>query len=498
MDKHGGNFQLLSVDEQVNGRANSIGGSTKHSFGTLIDLGEAMHSVVHEAPTDIPAGYTYLGQFINHDVHSLRDIHQFASGNTSAGNYVNNTTQYLDLSTVYAKAGWDQQSDLQVNKSTGCFILGVTQNENGEIICGSEDDLPREFFTKKALIQDQRNDENLLVAQLHVQFLKLHNYFASNSGSNTAKLKYEDARIQTVAFYKSIVVHDFLKTLLCKDVWALYFSDNAASELGGISENDIEKARNCPIFYKNFVPLEFSVAAFRFGHSMVRKNYRINDKINSVSLDEIFRFTGKTKLHGHNFLPTKFVVDWARFFDFAHPSLQKALEIKPSTIIEIPSIEWPANRLAIRNLFRSQSLNVLTGQETVLSILDSNLPQQIKDLVQDNQASGDNLDMIVAFVTGYDATNCKVNTEVGRLLDRVCSKEKIISSTPLWYYILIETFNYPMENESGAQVPKLGPTASIIIAETFYNLMKFSENEGSSCVPQEVRTMLDLLNLIKD
>ena len=65
------------------------------------------------------------------------------------------------------------------------------------------------------------------------------------------------------------------------------------------------------------MPVEFSVAAYRLGHSMVRPGYRLNDAI----LEAIFpvhRSTGTQfpeGLTGFRALITDWAIDWARFID---------------------------------------------------------------------------------------------------------------------------------------------------------------------------------------
>jgi hypothetical protein len=61
------------------------------------------------------------------------------------------------------------------------------------------------------------------------------------------------------------------------------------------------------------LPVEFSVAAFQFGHSMVRDRYDLNRHVGGVKASELVRMTyrgcGITSQ-----LPANYVVDWDSFF----------------------------------------------------------------------------------------------------------------------------------------------------------------------------------------
>ena len=72
---------------------------------------------------------------------------------------------------------------------------------------------PRE--PKQAIIGDPRNDENLIVAQTHLAFLKFHNKVVDRlkaAGIAAGKL-FEEARKTVVQHYQSIVLHDFVRRL---------------------------------------------------------------------------------------------------------------------------------------------------------------------------------------------------------------------------------------------------------------------------------------------
>src|SRR5688572_19098926 len=123
-------------------------------------LGNKMAQIHPPKSGDIPSGYVYLGQFITHDVTSLAPPANVA---TSQDELVNLTTPTLDLNNVYGQ-GFGEEF---VNQGTARMRLGAAPAAN---------DLPRKK-DGTPLTPEQRDDENLLISQLHVQFLKLHNFF---------------------------------------------------------------------------------------------------------------------------------------------------------------------------------------------------------------------------------------------------------------------------------------------------------------------------------
>lgn len=157
----------------------------------------------------------------------------------------------------------------------------------------------RETFIKdgnvikaRAVIGDGRNDENLLVAQLHLSFLRLHNAIADSLSGDIADAdtRFEAARQRTTMIYQWMVANVYLPKVCMPGVV------------------DAVKAAGAPL-YKSFhqrvasqatelpLPMEFSVAAFRFGHSMIRGAYDHNKHFGprapeNASFEKLFQFTG--------------------------------------------------------------------------------------------------------------------------------------------------------------------------------------------------------------
>jgi hypothetical protein len=126
----------------------------------------------------------------------------------------------------------------------------------------------------RALIGDKRNDENVIVSQLHGAFLQLHNRLVDEL--KPAGATFEDVQRLVRWHYQYVVLNDFLpricgKTLIDEMLPHRLVSDTAFNKKPKLQHFHW---RNSP-----FMPLEFSVAAYRFGHSMVRPIYRLNTEL---------------------------------------------------------------------------------------------------------------------------------------------------------------------------------------------------------------------------
>jgi hypothetical protein len=120
------------------------------------------------------------------------------------------------------------------------------------------------------------------------------------------------------------------------------------------------KWRNLP-----FIPVEFSVAAYRFGHSQVRPSYRSNfgpmpTDINSQVFKLIFNDSlpdspDPNDLRGGKRAPTRFI-DWPTFFDFGDGNARpnKKIDTRLSTVLfDLSGLPLgDVQSLAQRNLLR--------------------------------------------------------------------------------------------------------------------------------------------------
>ncbi|WP_417309722.1 peroxidase family protein [Devosia sp.] len=264
----------------------------------------------------LPAGYTYFGQFIDHDI-TFDPTSSLERQNDPDG-LKNFRTPRLDLDSVYGRGPKDQpylyEHDEKGN-TTGLLITGVGAN-------GKEPDLARVAQQNKAvaLIGDPRNDENIIVSQLQLAIIRLHNVVLARVSEASPGLstmeRFHEAQCVVRWFYQYLVWNDFVKRIVPDDIWATALADKGKGlglELGykGVYSWEVNP----------YIPVEFSVAAYRFGHSLIRRGYQLNFPRQGAFGTEhelpIFNPDGsKTDdLRGGRQLPKDHTVQWDFFFD---------------------------------------------------------------------------------------------------------------------------------------------------------------------------------------
>ena len=303
---------------------------------------------------------------------------------------------------------------------------------------------------RAALIGDPRNDENLIVAQLQVAFLKAHNRLVDNGHSR------EEARRILRQHYQHVVIHDFLRNRIADEDIVDDILANGNRWYDALSQ---------PFF----MPLEFSVAAYRFGHTMVRSDYDFNLNFHTgddapggpATLELLFTFTALSgELLGEDTVPENWIIEWERLIGdnlgaggharridtrisaFLDGQNRALLNLQTEQGEALPGL---AAHLAARNLLRGYLLRMPTGQAVAEHLgLTPLTGQQIRDAVGDTQAD--------------ELAN-------GGFLDR----------TPLWFYVLAEAAHRNAE-PGHSDDHRLGPVGSTIVAEVLIGLVRRSED----------------------
>ncbi|MEM1400034.1 MAG: peroxidase family protein [Pseudomonadota bacterium] len=399
--------------------------------------------------SSIPAGVTFFGQFVDHDV--TLDVSTRLDQPAIPEEIENFRTINLDLDCVYG-----------AGPEASPYLYDLPKLVVGTELAPGRNDLPR--FNEVALIGDPRNDENAIVSQLQAAFIAFHNAMVDKIIEDDPFLDpltltpqekrevFEEARDNVIHYYHRLLVEDFLPQVIgvnrtvniAQNGRKYYFPE-------GFYDND--KAR----IKRPFMPIEFSVAAYRFGHSQVRQTYTLNENRQDVALFDPSGLMGFKPIEPVN------VIDWRFFFpvdDGSGIDPQKARRIDtllPNHLFRLDEVgvvsPGDEGSLAARNLNRGRVYRLPPGQEIA-----------------------------------------KWLGEVPIAADLLTETTLAIPSTPLWYYILQEsshietsrTYNMSVEVAWGADNKSnpietkgegsgfgdiLGPVGGTIVGEVIAGLI---------------------------
>jgi hypothetical protein len=304
-----------------------------------------------------PAGYTYFAQFIDHDI--TFDPTSSLMRRNDPNALLNFRTPRLDLDCVYGRGPGDNPF-LYDQTQPGKMLIGQVEGTNLR-------DLPRNH-QGRALIGDMRNDENAMVSQLQLAFLLAHNTLVDRAVKAKAADPFRAARKTLRWLYQWIVWHDLLGRVTLKKVHecALSLEDRCGGRKGWkMGLDDIYSWRHQP-----FMPVEFSVACYRFGHTMVRNTYSTNEQHRAPgSVVTIFDNSGggiPDDLRGFRPMLKENVIQWNLFLEMKNSKPQKARKIDTKLSNALSHLhEGPPgsenNVLAFRNLKRAWTFELPGG-----------------------------------------------------------------------------------------------------------------------------------------
>ncbi len=325
---------------------------------------------------DLPAGYTYFGQFVDHDV--TYDPTSSLRRPNDPDRLEDFRSPRLDLDAVYGSGPRDVPYlyDPQAEPSGALLLVGDSRSQFGQGFAA--EDLPRNA-RQRALVGDPRNDENAVVAQLHLAFLKFHNRLVralaagehATQWSSEPEELFEEARRIVRWHYQWLVIEDYLPRIV--PVGMVHELLRLESGGGPVARRFNPQPRLFEHGGDPFVPVEFSGAAYRFGHSLVRPSYQLNAGgaiLPVLSAHPDPDPTAATHLGGFRALPAELVIDWGRFLDGlpgGPPQPARAIDTHLSPPLarlpaEVVPPGAPSRSLAWLNLARGKRLGLPSGQ----------------------------------------------------------------------------------------------------------------------------------------
>ncbi len=398
---------------------------------------DATLSVHNPDNPHLVAGMTFLGQFLDHDM--TFDPTSSLARAQDPESIRNFRIPALDLDNVYGSGPGASPHLYDQSVDGGRTTLLVEPIPGSDTVCIDHQvryDVPRNS-QGTALIGDPRNDENLIVDQLQLAFLRFHNRVVADLrttlGPVTPQELFAEAQRVVRWHYQWMVLHEFLP-LTCGDAVVKDILENGRK---------FYHWRNAP-----YIPVEFSVAAYRFGHTQVRPSYRAN--FGTSATDPTLQFFARIfdpttsgadpdDLRGGCRASRRFI-DWQTFFDFGDGRVRRNKRIDTTLssalfhLLGQPSDE--PDSLAIRNLLRGLTMEVPSGQRVAAAMQEPALSAaDLADLEEHN----------------------------------------LHLRTPLWFYVLREA-------DVQADGQHLGAVGGRIVAEVFHGLI---DGDPSSYLSQD-------------
>jgi hypothetical protein len=453
-----------------------------HAPERLQRLGEVMQDEEPAVGDELPAAYTYLGQFLAHEVTRFRN-----QGDGCGP--VNWRTPAIDLDSLVWTDLPTPPYAQGVHERAGTAV-GRTTGEPGRL-----EDLPR-AEDGAPVLPDPRNDSNLAVAQFTVAVTKLHQVLAAAM----PHLPLEAKKLLTARHIQSIVLHDYLLELVQRDVY-----------------DEVMARGRCLVWPDGpsgidpfLVPIEFAAACFRFGHSAVRGFYRINATLGDHVSERLLEYThvggairGEPARQFDNW-----TIDWAGLLGGASPqtaspiaaNLAPALRDLSGLLVDGGEIDDLNSRnagldyrkarinLAAHTLLRGAAVELPSAQ-TLLNHVDCRLGSS-------RTRPGRLTDIQIADVAGAELQACLTD---GR------GPQRFVEQTPLWFYVLREADAF-----HGGR--RLGPLASRIVMETLHaavqaakdsiigdgGAISFTADPCLGCADPSRFTLADLIRVARD
>jgi len=373
------------------------------------------------------AGVTFFGQFLDHDITLDPRSNLFTASNPRAT--TNFRTPAFDLDSLYG--GGPEDSPELYDTSSGDILFKTEAIPGSEAVSrkgATRYDLPRQE-NGTAIIAEGRNDEHVILSQFHLAMLRFHNAVTARVRAEHATWSsedvFEEAQRMVRWHYQWIIVNEFMPTIIAAERVPGFFR----------GRDRIKNPR---------IPIEFSVAAYRFGHSQVRPSYRLNFGPDNGPAFFAFIFDDSISpdnpdpndFRGAKRAPRRFV-DWHTFFVLDATGVRQSKRIDSK--LSSPLMLLPGSRAPSPGL----------PGDGVQSLASRNLMRHVNFGLPSGQA--------IAGRLGLPALTA---TQLSEL-----ASYGMDTSTPLWYYVLKEA----EVMESGL---RLGPVGGYIVGKVFADLLK--------------------------
>jgi len=451
---------------------------------SMIDPDKEDQPITEAEPDDenptIPSGFTYLGQFIDHDI--TFDPVSILQARNDPDALSDFRTPRLDLDSLYGRGSADQPYLFERHDpidmpagDTARFLLG--EERRPDSVAPSRPDLPRNG-EGLALIGDPRNDENTVVSQLQSLVLRFHNRMLTivpNTLGATAQLL--ETQRQVRWHYQWIVLHDFLPHIVGQDM-----ANEVLAGRDGMPKLEFYRPKNDP-----FMPVEFSVAAYRYGHSMIRPSYSLSSDVlrgSDATKNRVPIFSAEpdalANLRGFRPLPPSWGIDWSFFYpDLPAPPAAKPdgnpYAQEPGKPLLIPQPSYRIDTVLVDPLAHLPGDPVIMGPSGQLttSLPERNLQRGRALGLPSGQAVAKRLGVqpLADAEIWSNANDEELDASRKQILGAFPQFE---GNAPLWFYILREaegTRRQGVDDPNPRGGHHLGPVGGRIVAEVLVGLV---------------------------
>jgi hypothetical protein len=445
-------------------------------------------TIEHWENPRLPSGYTYLLQFIAHDL--VQSAVPLSVTGALSAETANARRTALRLETlfgsgpvaspfIYAQdtANDERRTKLRLGRmrwqnkdvEPGCPFRDIARTP-AENVTGIDRGVPGFRVARtEALLADPRNDDHAIISQLTALLSLTHNGLvdiarrgeptaAANAHLGAAYKRFLCARDGLTAIYHNIIRKDLMRRLLHPAIHAAY-AGVAPAFLERPADFDAGAAAGHRTQGEWRIPLEFTHGAFRFGHAMVRHEYVIND----LSTHDLVNTLEKTSATDPVNMPldSTWIVRWSRFFEIAGSRPNYSRRIGPFLSDGLghdrifPAVDH-TNRVGL--LYRDLLGSALAGMwsvDALIAEIATRRPQFIgmSQLLADRSYRVSQIRDWLASEPVYGG----LTTE---------DIETLANEPPLPLFIWFEAMRQPQ-----AEGLYLGPLGSIIVAEVIFGAL---------------------------
>jgi hypothetical protein len=450
----------------------------------------------------IPSGYTYLLQFVAHDlVHSA--IPLSVAGMLGAGT-ANARRTPLQLETLFGSGpvgspfvyaldapNDDRRTKLRLgrmrwkdkNVESGCPFRDIARAP-AENVTGIDRSIAgHRVALTEALVADPRNDDHAIMSQLTALFALLHNNLidlvrrhepttGANAHFGAAYKRFLCVRRALTSIYHNIIRKDLMRRVLHPTIYAAYCGPNPDFIDRHASSSEAEDVWQ--------IPIEFSHGAFRFGHAMVRPEYHIND----LSTHDLNNTLEKSSANDPVNMPldSSWIVRWSRFFeiDGSRPNFSRRIGPYLSDGLGNDQIfpafdETDRVGLLYRDLFGA-AIAGLWSVDALIAEIAVRRPHfvNMSRLLADRAWRVSQIREWLASAPVYGGLTAE-------------DIETLSNDPPLPFFILFEAMQQPE-----AKGLRLGPLGSIIVSEVIFGALHNEAESFGSGTTSLVETLANL------